>query len=74
MRRPKIELKTRRELKLMRKAGLIIAEAFELARGLIEPGVTTGALNRRIEELMASRGARFAFKVMNGFPTACCAA
>lgn len=68
----KITLKTRRELKQMRRAGRIIAEAFELAEKTIAPGVTTGDLNRRIEDLLSTRGARFAFKVINGFPAACC--
>ena len=68
----KITLKTRRELKQMRRAGRIIAEALDLAEKTIAPGITTGELNRRIEDLLSMRGARFAFKVMNGFPAACC--
>ena len=44
-----IVLKTHREIKQMRKAGRIIAEAFDLAGKLIKPGLTTGELNRRLK-------------------------
>ena len=40
-----IQLKSLDQLKLMRKAGLVVAEALELIRAEIVPGTTTNHLN-----------------------------
>src|SRR5262245_4068917 len=49
----------------MRAAGAIVAEAHQLARSLITPGVSTAEIDGAIEELFQRRGVIPLFK---GFP------
>ncbi len=56
------ELKSDREIEIMREAGLIVAEVLGLMKKHIGPGVTTGELDRLAEEHIRSRGATPAFK------------
>jgi len=60
-----IILKTKHEIALMREAGRIVAEVFDLLRERLRPGVTTGELDRIAEELIRKRGAIPSFK---GYP------
>jgi len=65
--------KSQRELGYMRDAGQVVAGAHaELAKA-VQPGVTTGELDRIAEEYILARGARPAFKGYNGFPATICA-
>ena len=65
--------KSQRELSYMRDAGRVVAEAHaELAKA-VQPGVTTGELDRIAEDYILARGARPAFKGYNGFPATICA-
>lgn len=57
-----IILKSARELALMREAGRIVAQAHELVRSLLRPGLTTAELDRRIEALIRSQGGIPSFK------------
>lgn len=57
-----IILKSEREIALMREAGRVVAQAHELVRTLIRPGITTAELDRRIDELIRSRGGIPSFK------------
>jgi methionyl aminopeptidase len=59
------ELKSAREIALMREAGKIVAEALRLCRALCQPGVRTLEINRAVEELFAKHGATPLFK---GYP------
>lgn len=68
-----ITCKTDRELQYMREAGLVIAKTFTMLREIIEPGITTGELDKRVEEFIVSEGARPAFKGLYGFPASICA-
>lgn len=68
-----IKLKTPRELQLMRDAGRIVADCFELAREIVRPGITTGELDQKIEALIHARKATAAFKGYRGFPASICA-
>jgi len=54
--------KRRGEIKLMRAAGRILAEALELVREKAAAGVTTGQLDGLVEEAIRSRGAEPVFK------------
>ncbi len=73
-----IVLKSPREIELMRRANAVVHRVLEEMRGLVKPGVTTGALNRRAEELIAQSGGTPLFKgVVNPlarvpFPAALC--
>lgn len=67
-----IVLKSDDELKVMRRAGLVVAEALAGLGRRVAPGVTTGELNRWAEDFFRSRGAIPAFKGYNGFPASIC--
>jgi len=59
--RPVIERKTSQGLAQMREAGRIVAAALALVRELSRSGVTTGELDRAVEELIRKSGAEPAF-------------
>lgn len=68
-----IVLKSPREIALMRAGGLILAEAMRLCRDLVKPGVSTLEVDREVEALIRTRGARPAFKGYRGYPATVCA-
>jgi len=71
----KPELKSTREIGLMREAGKIVAEALRLCRSLAKPGVRTVELDQAVEELYKARGAQSLFKGYPGrvpFPAVTC--
>lgn len=57
-----ILLKTAEEIAVMRKASMIVAEILEELAAAVQPGITTGDLDRLAEELTYKKGARPAFK------------
>ena len=67
-----IVLKTGRELKVMREACRISAEALKLAGSAVEPGVTTAELDKIAEKYILSQGAKPNFKNYNGYPATAC--
>ena len=71
------ELKSKREIELMREAGKIVAEVHELMGRHIKPGITTAELDEIAEDHIRSRGAEPAFKGYrmgnNTFPASICA-
>ncbi len=59
----------------MRKAGLLVWHALQIAKGLIRPGVTTAKINARIEQFYENQGVIPVFKGVPGvvpFPAANC--
>jgi methionyl aminopeptidase len=69
------ELKSPREIGLMREAGKVVAEALRLCRAMAQPGVRTIEIDRAVEALYASRGAIPLFKGYPGrvpFPAVTC--
>ncbi len=72
-----ISLKSAREIDIMRRANVIVAEILEELKKKVTPGVTTLALDALAEELTYKKGARPAFKgyEMAGrvYPRALCA-
>lgn len=68
-----ITLKTRKEIKLMRGANVIVAEVLEILRGLVKPGISTMELEKRAEEETRKRGVKPAFKGYYGYPWCLCA-
>lgn len=67
-----IVLKTVRELKIMREACRISAEALKLAGNAVQPGVTTAEIDRIAEKYILSQGAVPNFKNYNGYPATAC--
>ncbi len=71
----KPELKSLREIGLMREAGKLVAEALRLCRAIIKPGVRTLDVDQAVDAFFASRGALPLFKGYAGrvpFPAATC--
>src|SRR5947209_8610632 len=70
------ELKSSREIGLMREAGKIVAEALRLCRESVKPGARTLEVNRAVEALYAKHGAIPLFKGYPGqkvpFPAVTC--
>ena len=67
-----ITCKSPREIKLMMKAGEIVALAHEAAKAAIKPGLSTLELDKICEDVIRANGARPSFKGLYGFPNACC--
>ncbi|MGI6551304.1 MAG: type I methionyl aminopeptidase [Syntrophomonadales bacterium] len=67
-----IIIKTKKELEIMRQAGLIVADTLERLAGLVKPGITTAALDHFAERYIVDRGAKASFKGYNGFPASVC--
>jgi len=65
--------KSATELKLMRRAGQIVAETHRLLAKSIQPGITTKELDQIAENYIHSQGAIPSFKGYNGFPASICA-
>ena len=68
-----IELKTLDQLKLMRRAGLVVAETLNLMRAAIEPGVTTNHLNEIAVKNLKKHNAKSNFLNYHGYPAVICA-
>jgi methionyl aminopeptidase len=68
-----IELKSPREIGLMRRAGHILADVLDRLRTSVKPGVSTLEIDTDVEQFIRSRGARPAFKGYRGFPATVCA-
>lgn len=68
-----ITIKSDREIQLMREAGNIVAQAHQLIKELIKPGVSILELDRACEEFIRSKGAIPSFKGYGGFPGTICA-
>jgi len=68
-----INLKSRREIQIMREASRIVAEVLEELRRYCRVGITTRELDRVAEEKTSQHGAEPAFKGYRGYPKALCA-
>ncbi|MAG57557.1 MAG: type I methionyl aminopeptidase [Planctomycetes bacterium] len=68
-----ISYKSQREIDKMRAAGRIIIQVFDLVGELVRPGITTGEIDARVEELIRSEGGKPSFKGYHGFPGSICA-
>lgn len=68
-----IVIKSEKEIALMRDAGKLLAETFLILKPHIQPGVTTGELDKIVREYIESKGAKPSFLNYNGFPGSICA-
>ncbi len=57
-----VTLKSPQEIVLMREAGRLTAETYEVLREHVLPGVTTLDLDRLVEEFIRKKGARAIYK------------
>ncbi len=73
MRRVVVTLKTRKEIKIMRAANLMVAEVLGVLADMVRPGITTMDLEVRAEQEAKKRGVKPAFKGYYGFPWCLCA-
>lgn len=60
------------EIEAMKAAGRILNGAMETARRMLAPGVTTGSVDRAVEDFLKEKGARPLFKGYRGFPASTC--
>jgi methionyl aminopeptidase len=67
-----IELKSAREIGLMRRGGHILHEVMDRLRTTVKPGMSTLEIDLDVEEFIRSRGAIPAFKGYRGFPATVC--
>lgn len=67
-----IVLKTSRELALMKEACIISARALRLAGQAVEPGISTGEIDRIAHAYIKQCGAEPVFLNYNGFPACAC--
>jgi len=67
-----IELKSVREIGLMRRGGHILSEVMDRLRTSVKPGMSTLEIDLDVEEFIRSHGAIPAFKGYRGFPATVC--
>jgi methionyl aminopeptidase len=67
-----IELKSTREVALMRAGGHILADVVDRLREAVRPGLSTLEIDEDVEAFIRARGALPAFKGYRGFPATVC--
>ena len=73
-RRPRgVTVKTPEQVQLMRRAGLVVAEALAAITSAVRPGATTAELDRIAAAVLSRRGASSSFLGYHGFPAVICA-
>ena len=68
-----VEIKSAREVKIMREASRIVATVLREVMAMVEPGQTTGDLDAYAEKRIREMGATPSFKGYHGFPASICA-
>ena len=70
-----VNLRSPREIALMRRAGLVVFGAHEIAAAMVRPGISTAEIEASVEAYFIDRGAVPLFKGVPGkvpFPAVCC--
>jgi methionyl aminopeptidase len=67
-----IEIKSAREIEIMRQASKIVATVLKEIQGMVEPGMTTADLDAYAEKRIREMGATPSFKGYQGFPASIC--
>ena len=70
--RERVEYKTPEQVALMRRAGLVVADALDAVRAALTPGVTTAQLDAVAEDVITSAGATPSFLGYHGYPASLC--
>ena len=68
-----IEIKSEREIALLKEAGRIVALCHEEMKKQVRHGISTYELNEIVEKIILEHGATPSFKGYGGFPSAVCA-
>ncbi|HIK26600.1 MAG: type I methionyl aminopeptidase [Oscillatoriaceae bacterium SKW80] len=68
-----IEIKSQREIEIMRQAAKIVATVLKEISQIVEPGMTTADLDAYAEKRIREMGATPSFKGYHGFPASICA-
>ena len=68
-----VEIKSSREVEIMRKSSHIVATVLSEINKLVKPGMSTGDLDKYAEERIREMGALPSFKGYHGFPGSICA-
>ncbi len=68
-----IEIKSPREVDIMRQAAKIVATVLKEISELVQPGMTTADLDAHAEKRIREMGAKPSFKGYHGFPGSICA-
>ncbi|HSH00441.1 MAG TPA: type I methionyl aminopeptidase [candidate division Zixibacteria bacterium] len=67
-----IKIKTPEEIELMRRAGAIVAQTLDFVGQNLRAGMTTGDVDKLVEDNILAAGAKPAFKGYRGFPASAC--
>lgn len=67
-----IFLKSRDEIKRIKDANQIIAEALIYIKQFVKPGISTASIDAEVENFILKKKAKPSFKGLYGFPAACC--
>lgn len=67
-----INIKSNREIELMRVAGKIVGDTHNYIKDFIKPGITTKELDKLAEDFIRSKDAIPSFKNYEGFPNSIC--
>lgn len=67
-----IEIKSQREIEIMRQSARIVATVLKEIQNLVEPGMTTADLDAHAEKRIREMGATPSFKGYHGFPASIC--
>ncbi|NJN61630.1 MAG: type I methionyl aminopeptidase [Coleofasciculaceae cyanobacterium RL_1_1] len=70
--RRRIEIKSQREIEIMRQSSRIVATVLKEISELVEPGMTTMDLDAHAEKRIREMGATPSFKGYHGFPASIC--
>jgi len=70
--RDRIEYKSPDQIRTMRRAGLVVADALDAVRAAIAPGVTTAQLDAIAHEVISAAGATPSFLGYHGYPAVLC--
>jgi len=68
----RIELKTPDQVRVMRRAGLVVADALAAVRDQVRPGMTTADLDAVAAAVIAAAGATPSFLGYDGYPATVC--
>ncbi len=68
----KIRRKSAEQIDKMAASGQILASVFMEVRGMVEPGITTGEIDSRLETMIRDAGCTPSFKGYHGFPASAC--
>lgn len=67
-----VEIKSEREIEIMRQAAKIVATVLKEISQMVEPGMTTADLDTYAEKRIREMGAKPSFKGYHGFPASIC--